>query len=699
MEYTPRMRENSLIAHSAAVGSMVLLKNVRQTLPLQPAGSEKLPVAVFGMGQLNTALGCEEFPTYHAVSVLDGLCASDLVCPDGLLAHKYRNWKLNNPGQDYPWNGLSMEELAENNSAAIVVLTRPEDAYDPKITNDELAMIQAVSAAFPRTVLVLNAPGYMEAAPVADLCGAIVFMGIAGQESGAALADLLTGKAVFQGKLNQSWPRRRSDFILANQTNDIYSGYRYFDSFGTELLYDFGYGLTYGAAELTAVSVAVDDHDLVVTATVTNTGENWPVSQVVQVYASRPEGKQAHPKYIFQGYARTRVLDPGQSQTVKLHVPLTELSVFSEDASAFVLESGYYDIRVGFSARSTMIAGSLKLNRDAVVQPVMPMSMDRTENRPAGLPFTYPGEDEERELARSRAIRLSGWNIPRTSLHRPKAPQLCRPADHPVRLEDVKAGSANLFELTASMDDADLRKLVLEFGFCPAAVPGALGASADLTTKYGIPALTIAAGADGLLLTRDLKDPEDDEHVIGHQYCTLFPAASLLGCCWNPELVTAVGAAIGKEMREYGVDLWLAPGTDVIATPSQRHVSRCWSEDPVMCGLYTMELAKGVNKYGAAVMRSVSMEHRSAATQRAYLDLYSLGFAIAARNARAVLLPTQWLNGEPAGEDTAQSKALIHEWKFGGMFLADDERFVHEPDRLQLEQAALRILRFVLTRI
>ena len=699
MEYTPRMRENTLIAHSAAVGSMVLLKNVRQTLPLQPAGSEKLPVAVFGMGQLNTAMGCEEFPAYHAVSVLDGLCESELVCPDGLLAHKYRNWKLNHPGEDYPWNSLSMEELAENNSAAIVVLTRPEDNYDPVITNDELAMVQAVSAAFPRTILVLNAPGYMEVAPVSDLCGAIVFMGIAGQESGAALADLLTGKAVFQGKLNQSWPRRSADFTLANQSNDIYSGYRYFDSFGTELMYDFGCGLTYGAAELTAVSVAVDDQNLVVSATVTNTGETWPVSQVVQVYASRPEGKQPHPKYIFQAYARTKVLDPGQAQTVKLTIPLSELAAFSEDACAFVLEAGFYDIRVGFSARSTMIAGSLKLNRDAVVQPVLPMHMARTENRTAGLPFTYPGEDEERELARSRAIRLSGWNIPRTSLHRPRTPQLCRPADHPVRLEDVKAGSANLFELVASMDNQDLRKLVLELGFCPAAVPGALGASADLTADYGIPALTIAAGADGLLLTRDLKDPEDDEHIIGHQYCTLFPAASLMGCCWNPELITAVGAAIGKEMREYGVDLWLAPGTDVIRTPAQRHMSRCWSEDPVMCGLYTVELAKGVNQYGAAVLRAVSMEHKSTATQRAYQDLYSLGFAIAARNAKAVLLPTQWLNGEPVGEDTAESQTLIHEWRFGGMFLADDERFVHEPDRLQLEQAALKILKFALTRI
>ena len=695
MEYTPRMKEAMLVAHGAAVSSMVLLKNVGGTLPLCPAGSEKLPVAVFGMGQLDTACCCQEFQTYHRVSILDGLCESELVVPDGLLAHKHRNWRLENPGREFPWATLSMEELAENNAAAIVVLTRTEDAYDSIVHNEEQALLRAVADAFDRVVLVLNTPGYMEITPVVDLCGAIVYMGVAGQEGGAALADLLTGKALFQGHLTQSWPRRRADFPVANQTADIYCGYRYFDSFGTELLYDFGYGLTYGAAELEAVSVAVDGTDVVVTAVVGNTGETWPVSQVVQVYASRPEGTLPQPKYVFQGYARTKVLDPGQNQTVTVRFPVSELSTFSENASAFIMEAGYYDIRVGFSARSAMIAGSLRLLRDEAVQPVLPMEMPRTELRPAGLAFTYPGEDEERELARKRAIRLSGWNIRKTRLRRPRTPQLCRPAEQPVRLEDVKLGQASLYELVAAMDNQTLRKLVVDFGFCPTQVPGALGASADLREEWGIKPMTIAAGADGLLLTRDLRDPEEDR-VVGHQYCTAFPAASLLGCAWNRELLSAVGAAIGREMKEYGVTFWLAPGADVLRSPNQRHASRCWSEEPVICGLCAAALAAGVSKYGTAVLRSVSMEHKEETTQRAYQDLYGLGFAIAAPAYQAVLLPTQWLNDEPSGEDTAQSQRLIHEWGFSGLFLADDERFANEPTRLQLEQAALRILRFAL---
>ena len=97
--------------------------------------------------------------------------------PDGLLAHKYRAWALNNPTGSMPWRSLSMEELAENNAAAVVVLSRNEDAYDPIVNNEELALIEAVTKAFSRTVLVLNTPGYMEVAKAAAMCGAVVLYG------------------------------------------------------------------------------------------------------------------------------------------------------------------------------------------------------------------------------------------------------------------------------------------------------------------------------------------------------------------------------------------------------------------------------------------------------------------------------------------------------------------------------------------
>ena len=315
-----------------------------------------------------------------------------------------------------------------------MVLSRDEDAYDPIVNNDELAMIEAVTRAFPRTVLILNTPGYMEVSQAAALCSAVVYMGIPGQEGGAALSELLTGEAVFLGHLNQSWPRRRADFIQANQVLDIYAGYRYFDTFGTELLYDFGYGLTYGAAELAAVAVAVDGKDLVGQCPGGQHRRHLDTRsrvQVVQVYVSRPAGKLPQPKYTLCGFARTALLEPGRAESVTIRVPLSSLASYSEASATFMLEAGFYDVRVGFSARSSLVAGSLTLSRDALLTPVLPLPMAPTKVRPAGLPYTYPGEDEELSHARRRAIRLSGWNLQKTSLRRPKPPVACAPPTIP----------------------------------------------------------------------------------------------------------------------------------------------------------------------------------------------------------------------------------------------------------------------------
>ena len=692
MEYTPRMTENRLTAQAAAAAGMVLLKNVNETLPLRPAGTEPLPIAVFGTGQVETALCCREFETYRRVSVLDGLCASELVRPDGLLAHRYRSWKLQEPAEEFPWKTLSMEELAEENAAAVVVLTRTEDSYDPIVHQNEQELLKAVSDAFSRVVLVLNTPGYMEIGSVVPLCGAVVYMGIPGQEGGAALAELLTGEGDFRGHLTQSWPLRRADFTQANRVSDIYCGYRYFDTFDTELLYEFGYGLTYGAAALTAVSMAVDNKELIVTAEVANSGETYPVSQVVQVYGLRPGTQLPQPKQVLQGFCRTGLLYPGETETVTVRFPLTALAGFSEEASAFLLEAGIYEFRVGFSSRSTVVAGAVSVPRTQAVRPVLPLQMKKTAVRPAKLPWTYPGEQQERKAAADHALRLSGWNVEKHPLKKTRKPQLCRPAEQEVRLEDVKAGRATVYELIAALSDQELGSLVQDFGFCPTQVPGALGSSADLRESRGIRPLTVAAGADGLLLTRDLRDEEDK--VVAHQYVTAFPAASLLSCSWDLELITAVGAAVGREMQEYGVDFWLAPGADIIRRPGQHHVSRCWSEDPLLCGLCAKALARGVAPYGTAVLRSVSMEQQAESSLRVYHELTSLPFAMAAAEAGAVLLPSQRFNGSPCGEDTAQTE-MLRQWGFGGVFLADNERYAEEPDRLRLEQSALPILKML----
>ena len=408
MEYTPRINDNALAARAAAAGSMVLLKNVRSTLPLTAERAEPLPIAVFGVGQIYTVCCTEAMQPWRRVCVLDALAASERVKPDGLLAHKYRSWCLEHPaGDELPLSSLSMDELAEHSAAAVAVITRTPEDYRPQLTRQEQDMLRTICAAFPRTVLVLNTPGYMELGEFAQLLPAIVFMGIAGQEGGHALTDLLTGRVMPSGRLAHSWPETLAELDEAAQALDCFNGYRWFDSFDRPVLYPFGYGLGYGKSELVSVSMGLDGCDVVVTAEVLNSGEKYPVQEVVQVYYSNPDSERTGAISCLDCFQKTRPLDPGERQLLTLRFPVTEMAVFRESASAFVLEEGYYDIRVGTSSRSTYIAGSIRLTRSAVVQAIAPMQMPACKDRVrSGAGFTYPEEQEELSAAKAEKERL-----------------------------------------------------------------------------------------------------------------------------------------------------------------------------------------------------------------------------------------------------------------------------------------------------
>lgn len=691
MEYTPRINDNALAARAAAAGSMVLLKNVRGTLPFRREGGEALPIAVFGVGQIYTACCVSSMQPWRRVCVLDALAASEVVTPDGLLAHKYRNWCMEHPAsEELPLSGLSMEELAEHSAAAVVVVTRTPEDYRPQLSCQEQEMLRTVCEAFPRTVLVLNTPGYMELGEAAQLAPAIFFMGVAGQEGGYALADLLTGRVMPSGRLAHTWPLELSQYDEAAQALDCFNGYTWFDSFDRPVLYPFGYGLGYGKAELSSVSMGLDGCDIVVTAEVENTGEVYPVQEVVQVYFSAPGSEHMGAVYQLDCFQKSRPLDPGEKQVLSLRFPVTEMAVFRESASAFVLEEGYYDIRVGTNSRTTYLAGSLRLTRSAVVQAVAPIQMPEVADRVRrGAGFTYPQEQEELSAARRRAIRFSDRNLPRRSQRKGREFTGCRSDGKEHTLEDVRRGWCSPFQLVASMDDHSLRELVCGFGSAEPDVPGALGAS-PANERYGIPKLDIAAGSCGLQLQKEIRDEETDR-VVRRQYCTAFPAASLLACSFDPELIRAVGAGIGREMAEYGIDLWLAPGANLLRTPRQEAFCECWSEDPVVSGICAMSIAHGVEHYGAPVLRAIAPAEGEL-SQHAYRQLYALPFEIASSAYPAVLIPDRSLNGIFPGEDSALARSMIVDWRFGGMFLADNERYDAEPDRITLEKSALRIL-------
>ena len=693
MDITLRMSDHALTARAAAAAGIVLLKNTAGTLPLLPAeDGAPLPVAVFGIRQLLTPAYDRAMTPWRAIGVLDGLMASDAVRPDGLLARKYRTWAMEHPdGSELPLTNVDFGALRHDCAAAVVVIGRTPEQDHTRLTSEETAMLTRVTSIFDRTILVLAAPGYIELNEAALACGAIVFLGLAGQEAGGALADVLTAKVMPSGHLSFTWPENAEAFDEACAAVDQFTGYRYFDSFGTPVRYPFGYGLGYGKIEFGSVSAGLDGCDVTVSAELVNTGETHAASELMQVYVTRPGDDLTRPVSFLQAFSKSRLLAPGESQTIRLRFPITDLAVYRESAHAFVLDAGYYDIRIGTSSRACYLAGSIRLTRSAVVQAAEPLSLPSVpeRRRPEGVCFQYPEELAEIEQAHKHAIRFSDRALPRRSRKKGRPFTGCRGDNERYTLADVKEGRCSAFTFIAGMDDANLRKLVCDFGFCPTEIPGALGASAELP-RYGLSPLTIASGVCGLALKKDI---EQDDGTYRHQYTTGFPAPSVLSCSFDPDLIFSVGKAIGREMREYGVSFCLAPGCALQRTPFDAVSQESWSEDPVLTGRCALYFAKGVQVYEAAILRAGTLPRSLDLRLSSFRDIYGLPFEIAVSAYKAVLLPDSTVNGESLGEDSDLIRSLIIDWKFGGMFLSDGERYTKEPDRVTLERSALRIVR------
>ena len=394
MDITLRMSDHALTARAAAAAGIVLLQNKNRTLPLLPQeDGAPLPVAVFGIKQLQTPAFDKTMTPWRAIGVLDGLAASETVRPDALLARKYRTWAVEHPeGSEMPLTTLDFGALRHDCAAAVVVIGRTPERYSPQLTDEETAMLTRVTSVFDRTVLVLAAPGFIELNEAALSCGAIVFLGLAGQEAGGALADVLTAKVMPAGHLSFSWPEHAEAFSDASAAADQFTGYRYFDSFGVPVRYPFGHGLSYGTVAFGSVSAGLDGCDVTVSAELVNTGEEFAASELVQVYVTRPEGDLTRPVSFLDCFQKSRLLAPGESQTVTLRFPITELSVYCEHAHAFVLDAGYYDIRIGTSSRACYLAGSSRLTRSAVVQAAEPLTLSAAQERtrPENVCFQFP---------------------------------------------------------------------------------------------------------------------------------------------------------------------------------------------------------------------------------------------------------------------------------------------------------------------
>ena len=312
------------------------------------------------------------------------------------------------------------ELTAQANVADVAIITigrisgefLDRKAADFNLNASERLLIQQVCEVYHKAgkqvVVLLNIGGVIETASWKEMPDAILCAWQAGQEGGNSVVDVLSGKQSPSGKFTMTWPVNFTDAYssrnfpidedpkidMLNQgqkgtvrnvdytdyEEDIYVGYRYFDSFEVPVSYPFGFGLSYTTFEYSDAKIAQKNDIYDVTVTVKNTGSREG-KEVVELYISAPDNKAANkPAKELKAFAKTKQLKPGESETLTLSITAADLASFDEAASAWVVAEGEYQFLVGASSQDikatlTANAKSFQTKVNDVMKPQVQMNL------------------------------------------------------------------------------------------------------------------------------------------------------------------------------------------------------------------------------------------------------------------------------------------------------------------------------------
>ncbi len=411
----PDLAAHALISRKAATEGMILLKNngglplIKKNIALFGNTSYAFIAGGTGSGDVNKA---------YTVSLLDGLKNGGYVLNND-LKQKYeaymaaetakqikpKNIFAGTPSiSEYTIDKSYAEELAKSTDLAVITLGRNAgEGSDRKVENDfnltdkEQVLIHTISNAFhaqnKKVIVVLNIGGVIETASWKHKADAILLAWQAGIEGGNAVTDILSGKVNPSGKLASSFPVNYSDVPSAKDfpgrkldsnaadsdlfgspseslyDDGIYVGYRYYNTFDVKPSYEFGYGLSYTSFSYSNFKLSNTNFTGKLTASVTinNTGK-VAGKEVAELYISAPGKSMDKPKEELKGFAKTRLLKAGESQTVTFSIRATDLVSFNTPALSWVVEAGKYTAKIGASSLNIKAVSTFNVERELIVE-------------------------------------------------------------------------------------------------------------------------------------------------------------------------------------------------------------------------------------------------------------------------------------------------------------------------------------------
>ena len=692
------------LARMAAAEGAVLLKNEEQALPLR----ENERISVFGRIQFDyykSGAGSGGMVnTPYVVGILDALKEERLTLNEE-VEETYREWIKDHPfdygngwAQD-PWSQEEMplpedlvKKAAAQSDAAVVIIGRTagedRDACNEKgsylLTDEEEQMLSIVCRSFSRVIVVLNV-GYIIDMNWVKKYGpqAVLYTWQGGMEGGHGVTDVLMGRVNPCGKLSDTIASSIEDYPSTPYfggedgdcyAEDIYVGYRYFETFAKEkVLYPFGFGLSYTAFSVECRKDPDSSEQVVIRAKVKNCGDRAG-KEVVQVYVKAPQGKLGKPLRSLAAFGKTSLLEPGQEEELLLSVPEERMASYDDSGVTgypycYVLEPGMYEFYAGTDVRSAVLAGTLEIRETKVVQrcrqalaPSKAFERMRPEvNEKGDCKITWESVPLRTYSVKERIGEDPTKEIPYTG-------------NKGYLLGDVYDGKVSLEEFVAQMDDQNLCCIVRGEGMCsPKVTPGtaaAFGGVTDSLKEMGIPCGCCADGPSGIRMD------------CGTQAFSL-PNGTCLACSFNEELSEQLYQMEGAELRKNRIDILLGPGINLHRNPLNGRNFEYFSEDPLLTGKMAAAQLRGMASYqvtGAIKHFAANNQeyHRarydSVMSERAAREIYLKCFEIAVKEGGATAIMSTY--GAVNGFWTASNYDLLttilrDEWKFDGLVMTD----------------------------
>ncbi|SFT60567.1 beta-glucosidase [Lachnospiraceae bacterium XBD2001] len=581
------------------------------------------------------------------------------------------------------------------------------------LTKEEKALVAQAVKTFAKVVVVVNVGGMLDTRWIRenDGIGACLYAWQGGMEGGVAAAELLFGDGNPCGKLPDTFAGDLEDypstegfhesFQYVNYHEDIYVGYRYFETIpgaAEKVVYPFGHGLSYTSFEKKFLDMtegeAVKAGDfgskdaagrvgvgvlapLCFEVEVTNVG-NRAGKEVVALFAEAPQGKLGKASRSLVAFAKTRELQPGETQRVELTVDPYTFASYDDMGkvaeAAYVLEAGDYRFYLGGSVRDTVELDALyHVEEDTVLWQLehrcAPVSLDKRMLADGSFELLPQGEERDLNVCVFEKME-AGTEEALEPIERGRGMHsLMNPYKEGVRpLADVVEGKMTMEEFVAQLSMEELIHLT---GGQPNKGVSNTWGMGNLP-EYGVPTAETADGPAGVRIHEDCGVAT-----------TAWPCATLLASTWNEELIDRVGRAGGEELKENNLQIWLTPAVNIHRNPMCGRNFEYYSEDPFLTGKIGAAMVRGIQsnnvacsvKHFAANNKETNRKHSdSRVSERALREIYLKQFEMIVREAKPWTIMSSYnaLNGFRVSENRELLTGILREeWNYDGMVTSD----------------------------